>query len=260
MPSPLPSDFLTRCAEALRPLMRTIALREALLAQAYQVAARNLLDRIDTSGSPKEAAWKASQTALEYGCLDDGSQALEALLKVAREEVGEDKKPAIDRLIDEVSTLCSEGRKWETVYLRRFEALLTPLNGGSTRLGRSRALLVGAGAETALMAEAHRLYAAALTDTTAPLPVWIDLSAWHDGRSTLRSLTVAAMKESDARVRRMLGENRLALLLSRLDQLPNVTRRQTIQDFLIDYPQLSVLIAAQDAPGIDLGIERVSVP
>ncbi|PJF28017.1 MAG: hypothetical protein CUN53_01850, partial [Phototrophicales bacterium] len=134
-----------------------------------------------------------------------------------------------------------------------------PLNGGSSGVGRARALLVGARAETALMAEAHRLYTAALTDTTAPLPVWIDLSAWHDGRSTLRSLTVAAMREPDARVRRMLGENRLALLLSRLDQLPNASRRQTIQDFLNDNPQLPVLIAAQDAPDIDLGIERVAV-
>ncbi len=256
----LPPDFLTRCAETLRPLMRTIAMREALLAQAYQTAARSLLDQIDTSGSPAEAALKAAQTALEYGCLEDGSQALEALLKVARGAVGEDKKAQIDRLIDEVSALCSGGRRWEIAYLRRFETLLTPLNSGSLNLGRARALLVGAGAETALMAEAHRLYAAALTDTTAPLPVWIDLSAWHDGRSTLRSLTVAAMKESDARVRRMLGENRLALLLSRLDQLPNVSRRQTIQDFLNDYPQLPVLIAAQDAPEIDLDIERVSVP
>lgn len=256
----LPPDFLTRCTELLRPLMRTIAMREALLAQAYHSAARKLLDRIDTSGSPAEAALKAAQTALEYGCLEDGSQALEALLKVARDEVGEDKKPLVDRLIDEVSVLCSGGRKWETAYLRRFEALLTPLNGGSTRLGRSRALLVGAGAETALMAEAHRLYTAALTDTTAPLPVWIDLSAWHDGRSTLRSLTVAAMKESDARVRRMLSENRLALLLSRLDQLPNASRRQTIQDFLNDNPLIPVLIAALDASGIDLDIERVAVP
>mgnify|MGYP005840055713 CR=1 FL=1 len=256
----LPSDFLTRCADALRPLMRTIALREALLAEAYQTAAPRLLDQIDTAGAPRDAALRAAQAALAFGCLDDGAQALEALLKVARTRVGLDEQAKIDGLIDSASELCSEGRKWETVYLRRFETLLTPLNGGSSHPGRSRALLVGAGAETALMAEAHRLYAAALTDTTAPLPVWIDLSAWHDGRSTLRSLAVAAMKESDARVRRMLGENRIALLLSRLDQLPNATRRQTIQDFLIDYPQLPVLIAAQDAPGIDLGIERAAVP
>ncbi|PJF25938.1 MAG: hypothetical protein CUN53_10245, partial [Phototrophicales bacterium] len=95
----LPPDFLTRCAEALRPLMRTIAMREALLAQAYQVAARTLLDRIDTSGSPSQAALKTAQTALEYGCLDDGSQALEPLLKVARGEVGQDKQATFDRLI-----------------------------------------------------------------------------------------------------------------------------------------------------------------
>jgi hypothetical protein len=255
----LPSDFLTRCARVLTPIVRTVAEREALLAEAFQIAAPNLLDQISTSGAPRSFALTAAQTALTYGCLDDGSQALVPLLRAARSRVGVEAQAQIDALIDLVSELCSEGRRWEIAYLRRFEALLAPLNGGAAHVERRRALLVGAGAETALMAAAHRLHTAALTDTTAPLPVWINLSAWHDGRSTLRSLTVAAMRESDARVRRMLGENRLALLLSRLDRLPNTTRRQTIQDFLIDHPQLPVLIAAQDAPEIDLGIERVLV-
>lgn len=258
----LASDFIHRAAEILQTRMVSINVREAVLAEAFQLAAPDLHMLLDVSGAPHDFALQTVRQLINHGCLEDGRHALEALFVSVRSRYGVGGQEEIDRLIDEVAVLCDGGRKWESEYLTRFAGLLNTLGAVGSAPPRlpERGLLVGKGAVAALAAAGREAHDTAATDTTAPLPVWIDLSGWKDGRSTLRSLAVLAMGESDSRVKRMLDQARLVLLLVNFDKMPDKKRRQTIQDFLIDNGSLRVLIAGESDDADTLkDVERVYI-
>jgi hypothetical protein len=257
----LPPDFLQRLSALLTPHLRAAATREALVDEAYNAAPR-LREQLNTAGTPRDVAAHIIQTALDFGCLDDGRHALVPLMIALKTRGGTEQADALDALIDAVQPLCElTARAAELRYLLRLGG---QIGADADNRPPQRAVLVGDLPATTRAAQriVRRRIADASADADAPLPVVIRLGEWTDQRSTLKSLIRAALDVTDARLDTLIRRGRIAAVLLDADLLPNKARLQTIRDFARDYPALSLIITQRDADDLETwegDMERISV-
>lgn len=100
----LDRETLNELVELLIPLMGNEQQRRALLTSAFLGYSPGLLDIFDYSGSTNSFTVNLIRSLMDYGEVEGGESALEALLKTCRNYVGRDKQRRIDALMDVIST------------------------------------------------------------------------------------------------------------------------------------------------------------
>ncbi|HLG17395.1 MAG TPA: SUMF1/EgtB/PvdO family nonheme iron enzyme [Blastocatellia bacterium] len=132
-----------------------------------------------------------------------------------------------------------------------------------------RAVLLGepgGGKTTTLGKLAADLVETALQDAQAPIPLLIRLGFWTEARQPLRDFIATELRELGAYLDVLLDQNRAALLLDGLNELPvgqRALKYPQVEAFIKQHqhPQLLAVVSCRelDYQEIDLGFDRIVI-
>ncbi|HEX4947018.1 MAG TPA: SUMF1/EgtB/PvdO family nonheme iron enzyme, partial [Blastocatellia bacterium] len=129
-----------------------------------------------------------------------------------------------------------------------------------------RAVLLGepgGGKTTTIWKLAADLRNTAVADRQAPLPLLIRLGRWTDAEQSLPAFIATQLGELGASLDELLQEERAALLLDGLNELP-VSQRPTkypqVQRFIEQHPKLLAIVSCRELDyTVDLGVDRINI-
>lgn len=129
-----------------------------------------------------------------------------------------------------------------------------------------RAVLLGepgGGKTTTIWKLAADLVEAALQDREAPIPLLIRLGRWTDADQPLHAFIAAQLGDLGDRLDLLLSEERAALLLDGLNELPASQHEEKyprVQRFIEQHPKLLAVVSCRELDyTIDLGFDRISI-
>lgn len=100
-------------------------------------------------------------------------------------------------------------------------------------------------------------------DPSAPLPLFIELGKWDEAAQSLEDFIAAQLGPLGDALGVLLSNNRAALLLDGLNELPTSQRAEKyaqVQRFIEQHPQLLAVVSCRELDyTIDLGFDRINI-
>jgi formylglycine-generating enzyme required for sulfatase activity len=129
-----------------------------------------------------------------------------------------------------------------------------------------RAVLLGepgGGKTTTIWKLAADLVATAIQDRQAPLPLLIRLGRWTEAEQSLPEFIASQLGDLGAHLDVLLHEQRAALLLDGLNELPasqHAEKYPQVQRFIAQHPKLLAIVSCRELDyTLDLGFDRINI-